>query len=107
MLIPKDKYEKASGMDSFSRNLVTVSSPMLAAVILSTFGMGGIILIDLISFLFAVIVLIFFIPIKEERAVSVKKKEPFFAGFQEGIDFLKKHKILFYNRTMERKEPNC
>lgn len=96
ILIPQGKYEKASGLDSFSRNLVTVSSPMLAAVILSTLGMGGVIVIDLTTFLFAMIVLVFFIPIKEERAISVKKKEPFLAGFHEGIDFLRKHKIIFY-----------
>ncbi len=96
MLIPKEKYEKASGMDSFTRNLVTVSSPMLAAAILSIFGMSGIILIDLITFLLAMLVLLFFIPIKEEKAIISKKKESYIAGFQEGIYFLRRHKAIFY-----------
>lgn len=91
LMVPKDKYDKVSGMDSFASNLVTVSAPMLAAVVLSVFKMRGVILIDLCSFLFAITILIFKVQIKEDLSGNIKD-ERYFNGFWDGLNFLKQHK---------------
>lgn len=94
LMVPPGMYEKASGMDSFSTNLITVSAPMLAAVILSVFGMKGVIFIDLITFIFAILILVFKIKIPEKTAEVSKKRIT--EEFKTGIDFLKLHKGIFY-----------
>lgn len=71
IMVPKEKYAKASGMNSFSNSLLSVVSPMLATFILSIVGLKGVILIDLMSFLFAFVVLLFVIKIPE---ANLKKK---------------------------------
>ncbi len=50
MMVPSDKYAKASGYSSFSENLLTVVAPMLAATFISFVGLGGIIFFDLLTF---------------------------------------------------------
>jgi len=65
IMVPKDKYEQASGMDSFASNLVTLVAPMLAGLILSFSNLGVIVFIDLITFIFATVILAFLVEIKE------------------------------------------
>lgn len=93
MLVPKELYARASGMDSFSSNLLTVVTPVLAASVSAFWGLEGVILADLGSFVFAFCVLLFFVRIPEECSRE-KKKEKAFAGLKEGIGFLKKEKGL-------------
>lgn len=93
MLVPKELYARASGMDSFSSNLLTVVTPVLAASVSSFWGLEGVILADLGSFVFAFCVLLFFVRIPEECSREKKKEKPF-AGLKEGIGFLKKEKGL-------------
>lgn len=47
MLVPKELYARASGMDSFSSNLLTVVTPVLAASVSAFWGLEGVILADL------------------------------------------------------------
>lgn len=96
IMVPKDRYAKASGLDSFSSNLVTVGAPVLAAALLSVFGITGVIIVDLASFAFAFVFLIFFVEIKEEKVPFPAEKEPYFSGFREGVGFLKAHLDLLY-----------
>ena len=50
---PEEKLEMVSGMNSFSMNLVTIASPVLAAFCYGVFGMGSVLLIDIVSFMAA------------------------------------------------------
>lgn len=93
-LVPKDKISNASGMNSFSGNLIIVFKPMLAAALFAAGGLPVILLIDLVSFAVAFSVLLFFIPIPE-RIGEKQHKSPF-AGTAEGFVFLKKEKGIFY-----------
>ena len=52
-------------MSSFSSNLITVVTPMLAAALFSFGGLKGILLIDLLTFLLGAGILFFFISIPE------------------------------------------
>lgn len=93
-LVPREKISNVSGMNSFSNNLIVVFSPMLAAFLFAAGGLSLILLIDLASFAFAFCVLLFFITIPEQA--QEKKYSSPFAGIEEGFNFLKKEKGIFY-----------
>ena len=96
IMVPKDKYEQASGMDSFASNLVTFVAPMLAGMILSFSNLRMIIFIDLITFIFATVILAFLVEIKEKLININIKRDRKLDGFMEGYAFLKVHKGIFY-----------
>ena len=81
-------------MISITENLNTVLFPMLATAIMGFAGIEGILLFDIASFLFAILILIFFIDIPDVPVE--KKKEEMFSGFKEGFSYLKTHKGILY-----------
>lgn len=91
ILVPRELYARASGMDSFSNNLLTVVTPVMAASVSAFWGLEGVILLDLCSFVFAFCVLLLFIRIPEEQTGEKKKETPF-SGLKDGIAFLKERK---------------
>lgn len=96
LLVPADKQAKASGMDSFAGNLVTVVSPVLAASVYGTAGLGGVFLADFVSFLFASSVLLLYLSIPE--AESGRRQSAAFsplAGIRDGLRFLRQHTVLW------------
>lgn len=93
-LVPKEKISNASGLNSFSHNLIVVSGPMLAAVLFAAGGLPLILLVDLLSFAFAFCVLLFFITVPEQ-AQEKTYSHPF-AGIAEGFAFLKDEKGILY-----------
>lgn len=99
IMVPEEKMQKASGMDSFSGNLVTIVAPMAAAALYGLSGLRLVVWIDLATFLIAVIALAFFIKIPEQlnrEQTVIDEKSGVFAGFGEGVEFLKKRKGLWY-----------
>lgn len=99
-LVPQDKLTKMSGLQSISGSALSLASPMLAAFLMSTFGIASVLLADVGTFLFAAGVLLFFIRIPGDDAVNrVQKRgfEPHFAGLREGLAFLKQDAAV---RTM-------
>lgn len=92
LLVPKEKLAQVSGMQSFSSNLVTVLTPVIASAVFAFGGIGAILLIDLGSFLFAFFLLLFFISIPESR--TEHKAEPPFGGCRIGLRFLTEHRGL-------------
>lgn len=96
IMVPKEEYARASGMNSFSNNLLTVVTPMLAASLISVVGLKGILLIDVVTFLLAEGVLLFFIKIPEVISKHVNNNQNIFAGCREGVQFLFNHKGILY-----------
>lgn len=99
-LVPQDKLTKMSGLQSISGSAVSLASPMLAAFLMSTFGIASVLLADVGTFLFAAGVLLFFIRIPGDDAVNRVQKRGFetpFAGLREGLAFLKQDAAV---RTM-------
>lgn len=99
-VVPKEKLTQVSGLNSFSGNLVTVLSPVLAASLFAFGGLKLILLIDLTSFLFAFSVLIFVLKIPEDLPQRTEKKSAF-SGCREGFQYLmQNHGILIVIFTM-------
>lgn len=93
-LVPQDKLAEASGMNSFSGNLITVFTPVLTTAIYAAGGLAVILFIDICSFVFAFTVLLFFIAIQEENAKE-EKRNSVFSGCTAGFSFLKDNRGIF------------
>lgn len=95
LLVPKEKYTRVSGMNSFSSSLITSVTPMLAAFISSFWGLKCVLFIDMVTFLFAFLVLLFLISIPEMHLIGKGiRTNNAFSGCKEGLQFLILHKGL-------------
>ena len=54
MMIPKKHFARASGMESFAQFGSNIVAPVLAGILLTTVGIGGIMILDIITFIIAV-----------------------------------------------------
>lgn len=63
VMIPKEHYARASGMMSFAEWGSGIFAPVLAGALIGVIGLQGILLIDIITFIFAIsMLLVIFIP---------------------------------------------
>ena len=84
-IIPKERLEQVSGLNSFSSNLVAVLSPILAATF---FGFGSLLLvlvIDFCTFVFAFFILLFVLKIPENISEKAKKKSVIKSNIALGV----------------------
>lgn len=62
-MLPKEQYARANGMQALAESVAQIAAPILGGILLITIGIGGIMLIDVITFSIAVsLVLFVFIP---------------------------------------------
>jgi len=93
-IVPKDRISQVSGMTSFSNNLVMVLAPVLSASLFSFGGLKLILAMDLLSFAFAFLVLLFAIRIPESLPHKTEKRSVF-DGCAEGFSYLKENRGIF------------
>lgn len=93
-IVPKEKLANASGMNSFSSNLTSVLTPVIAAFLFAMSGLRFILVIDLCSFIFAFLVLLLVISIPETDDGN-KQGQSMFAGCREGFSFLRQNRGIF------------
>lgn len=93
-LVPEEKIAQASGMNSFSANLVMVLAPVLSASLFAFGGLWIVLLIDLMSFAAAFFVLLVLIRIPQDD-VLMADKQSVFAGCSEGFSYLRRNKLIF------------
>lgn len=94
VLLPRKFYQKVGGLRYLSNSLNSILTPIITTAVMGFWGIHVVIAIDLISFLFAFVVLLFFIPIP--RAESEKKKESVLKSAAEGIHWLKGNPGIFH-----------
>lgn len=95
LMVPKEKYTRMSGLNAFSSSLITAVTPMLAAFISSFWGLECVLFVDMETFLFAFLILLFFIHIPEKLLNGKNsKRNSVFCGCREGFLFLIRHKGL-------------
>jgi DHA3 family macrolide efflux protein-like MFS transporter len=87
VMLPKEQYGRANGMMELAGSGSQIFAPMLAGALLGPIGLTGILLIDIVSFVFAVGALLFvFIPQPETTAAGRKGQGSLwtesFYGFQ-------------------------
>lgn len=95
LLTPEQHYQKTSGMRSFSNSLVSILTPVLATSVVSLVGIEAVIAFDLITFLTAFLVLLFFIKIPKIQQNS-ENKETLMQSAKSGLVYLKSNKGLLW-----------
>ena len=93
-IVPKEKLAQVSGMNSFSGNLIAIMSPVLAAALFAIGGLKILLFIDLVSFVFAFLILLLVIQIPEDLHDKAEKK-PMLEGCSEGFRYLRDNRGIF------------
>ena len=91
LLIDKEDYARVGGVQSIIGSVVGILTPVLAAGLLGIGGLGLIIIVDLSTFLFAFLMLLFFVKIPDIVSNESRTSLPeLWYSMKEGIGFIKK-----------------
>lgn len=89
MMVPKEQLTRANSLIQMGDAIQTILTPILAAALFAGIGMSGIIMIDIGTFLFAVITLILVkIPQPEKTKVEAKEKHSMWKDVAFGWRYL-------------------
>ena len=94
LLVPKEQYTRAGGLQGFSGAAVSILAPALGASLLALGGLKVVLICDLCSFFAAFIVLLLFIRIPAMERAEKEQGEPFRKTCTEGFRFLRGHRVL-------------
>lgn len=95
MVIPKEHYQRTSGLQQLSRSLVTIGNPIIAAAIYGIAGLTSVIMIDLVSFAVAFVALACFINIPEVSEKEANEGSVLTLA-KEGLVYLKDNPMILY-----------
>ncbi len=93
LLIPKEDYQKTSGLRSFSQSLNSILTPVIATALFSFSGIESVIAVDIITFVVAFVSLWLFIKIPEPPK-NETAKEPLFIAVRGGLAWLKGNPLI-------------
>lgn len=89
LLVEQKDYARIGGIQSTMRALVGIFQPILATTILNVLGLQWILIVDLCTFVFAFLVLLFVVQIPDEIASDSQLSfSEIWNGLKEGIDFI-------------------
>ena len=95
MIVPKEQYQRTSGLQSLSRSLISIGSPLMAAAVYGAAGLGAVIILDLVSFSVAFMTLACAIQIPAVRAgTETEENVLMLAG--GGLQFLKENLLILH-----------
>ena len=95
LIIPKEYYQKTSGLQSLSRSIITIGNPIIAAAVYGFAGLDAAIAIDLITFAIAFTSLLAFIKIPDIPKDG-EEKEGILRLAKEGLKYLKENPMILY-----------
>ena len=89
LLVEQKDYARIGGIQSTMGSLVGIFQPILATTILNVLGLQWILIVDLCTFVFAFLVLLFVVQIPDEIASDSQSSfSEIWNGLKEGIDFI-------------------
>lgn len=88
-LLPKAYYQRVGGLRYLSSSLNSVLTPISTTTVMGLWGIEAVIAVDLVSFLIAFVVLLFFIPIPELSARE--QQEGVVKSAVQGVRWLGQH----------------
>ena len=95
LVVPKEQYQRISGLQSLSRSLISIGSPLMAAAVYGAAGLGAVIILDLVSFSVAFMTLACAIQIPAVRAgTETEENVLMLAG--GGLQFLKENLLILH-----------
>ena len=95
LIVPKEYYQKTSGLQSLSRSLISIGNPLLAAALYGFGGLDSVIMVDLVTFTLAFTALAFFIHIPVITAVNSENTSVLTLA-REGLQFLKNNPLILH-----------
>ena len=95
LIVPKEYYQKTSGLQSLTRSLVSIGNPLLAAALYGLGGLDAVIMVDLATFILAFAALAFFIRIPVITAVNNDNISVLTLA-KEGLQFLKSNPMILH-----------
>lgn len=93
LLIPKEYYQKTSGLRSFSQSLNTILTPIIATTLFTLAGIETVIAVDLITFALAFLTLWLFIKVPEPKNPT-ESGESLLRSAGRGLAWLKKNPLI-------------
>ncbi len=75
MLVPKKQLTRANSLVQMGEAIANILTPVLAGILFTTIGMGGIILIDIVTYLFAVGTLLFVVIPQPARQIETASQK--------------------------------
>ncbi len=95
-MVPKEQYGRANGMVSFIQAGPGVVAPLMAGALLPVIGLNGILLIDVVTFLFAIgAVMIVHVPPPTQTVDGQEGKGSFWREATFGFKYIFKRPSLF------------
>ena len=96
-IVPKENYARAQGMVSVAEAGSMIVAPILAAALIGSIGISGIMCIDLMTMSFAVIALLpVFIPKVNGNSKTADGKPNLWSEIKYGFSYIKERKGLLY-----------
>ena len=95
LVIPKEYYQKTSGLQSLSRSLVSIGSPLIASALYGLAGLDAVIMVDLVTFAAAFFALAFFITLPDVSSEGGSGGNVLTLA-AEGLRFLKANPLVLY-----------
>ncbi len=95
LVVPREDYQKTSGLQSLSHSLVSIGSPLIASAFYGMSGLDAVILFDLLTFGAAFVTLAWFIDIPE---VDSREDHPeqILRLAREGLRFLRENPLVLH-----------
>ena len=75
-LVPADRLDRANGLAQLGGGVAQIASPAMAGILLPLIGVGGIFVIDLVSFVYAVVILVWLRMPAVEKAAAAAWRSP-------------------------------
>ncbi len=94
LIVPKENYMKISGINSFFISFIGIFAPIVATTVYAFFGLKIIVMIDLITFLFAFFTLAFGVRIPD-HSTEEREKKSLLSECIFGIRYLVTKKDIF------------
>lgn len=88
LMVPKSYYSKASGIISMVESSADIAGPVLAGVLVGVIGLQGILVIDLITFLIAIITLLVVVIPQPENLQALKGLKYFWDDMTFGFRYI-------------------
>ena len=97
LIIPKEQYQRTSGLRSFSNSLVTILHPVIATSIYAVVGMDGVIGVDLVTFIVAFVALAFCVHIPSLETQRLDgSKETVLSSAKAGLSYLRQNGLILW-----------
>lgn len=93
LVVPKEHYQKASALQSLSRSVVNIGTPLIASALYGLAGLDAVIAVDLVTFAAAFLALLLFIRLPAVGR-DAEREEKVLKLAREGLRFLKDHRLV-------------